>query len=76
MSNSLDDIPGTCLTLCTDHGSSLADTTESLAQILAAADKWNAEAVLLDVVSMVGWGEDLGFVNVINANGFEDLNSD
>jgi hypothetical protein len=29
--------------------------------------------VLLDVVSVVGWSEDFGFVDVVYANGFEDL---
>jgi hypothetical protein len=29
--------------------------------------------VLLDVVSVVGWGEDFRFVDVVYANGFEDL---
>lgn len=29
--------------------------------------------MLLDVVSVVGWGEDFRFVDVVYANGFEDL---
>jgi hypothetical protein len=69
----LDNISSSSFTLCADHSGAFADTTESLAEVAAAADEGNAKRVLLNVVGVVGWGEDFGFVDVVYANGFEDL---
>lgn len=71
--DSLHNITGTSLTLCTDHSGAFGDTAESLAQVTATADEGDLEAVLGNVVDIVGGGKDLGFVNVVDANGFEDL---
>jgi hypothetical protein len=71
--NGLDDITGTSLTLSADHSSTFGDTAQGLAEVAAAADEGNLVAVLGDVVDIIGGGEDLGFVDVVNTNGFQDL---
>jgi len=73
VSDSLNNISSSGFTLCADHGGAFANTTEGFTKVAAAADEGNTEGVLLDVVGMVGWGEDFGFVNVVYADGFEDL---
>jgi hypothetical protein len=73
VSNGLDDVAGPGLTLCPDHSSTLADAAEGLAQVAAAADEGDVEVVLLDVVGVIGGGQDLGLVDVVDANGLEDL---
>lgn len=69
----LDDITGAGLALGADHGGTLSNAAEGLAQVAAAADKGGLEVVLLDVVLLVGGSENLALVNVIDAEGLEDL---
>lgn len=69
----LDDVAGAGLTLGADHGSALRDAAQGLAQVAAAADEGGLEVVLGDVVEVIGGGEDFGLVDVVDANGFEDL---
>jgi len=73
VADSLDDIAGTSLTLCADHGSALGNTAQSLAEVTAAADEGNLVSVLLDVVDGIGGGKDLGFVDVVDTDGFKNL---
>jgi hypothetical protein len=73
MSNCLYDISSSCLTLRTDHSCSFGYATQSFTKVSATADEGNAEGVLLDVVCMVGRCKNFGFVDIIYANGFEDL---
>mmetsp|Transcript_4978 Transcript_4978/g.8849 ORF Transcript_4978/g.8849 Transcript_4978/m.8849 type:complete len:207 (-) Transcript_4978:40-660(-) len=76
MTNSLNDITSTSFTLCSDHRSSFCDTSQGLAQVSAAADEWNLELVLVDVVNLVSWGENLALINVVNTNGLQNLGLD
>lgn len=66
-------ISGTGLTLGTDHSGTLGDPTKGLAQVAATTDERNLVVVLLHVVDIIGRGKDFGLVDVVNANGFEDL---
>jgi hypothetical protein len=70
VADGFDDISGSSLTLCSDHCSALTDTTEGFAQVSTAADEGDAVGVLLDVVGVVGRGEDFGLIDVVNTNGF------
>jgi hypothetical protein len=63
----LDDVPAAGLALGADHGRALADATQRLAQIPAAADEGRAVGVLVDVVLLVGGGEHLGLVDEVHA---------
>jgi hypothetical protein len=69
----LHDVAGTSLTLCADHSGALGDAAKGLAKVAAAADEGSLEVVLCDVVEIIGGGKDFGFINVVNANGFENL---
>lgn len=73
VADSLDDVTSASLALGADHGSTLGDTTQSLAEVSAAADKGDAEGALLDVALVIGGRQDLGLVNVVDAQGLEDL---
>jgi hypothetical protein len=73
VADGLDDIAGAGLALGADHGGTLADAAEGLAKVTAAADEGSVEVVLFDVVDGVGGGEDLALVDVVDANGLQDL---
>ena len=42
-----------------DHGSTLSNSPEGLAQVTAAADKGDLEVVLVDVMDLLSRGQDL-----------------
>lgn len=73
MSDGFDDIAGTGFTFRTDHGGAFRDAAQGFAEAAAAADEGDAEGVFGDVVDGVGGGEDFGLVDVVYAEGFEDL---
>lgn len=73
VADSLDDVTSAGLTLGSDHGSTLGNTAQGLAEVSAAADKGDAEGALLDVALVIGRGQDLGLVNVVDTQGLEDL---
>lgn len=73
MLHRFDDISGAGFALRPDHGCAFGDTTEGFAQVPAAADEGDLVVVFGDVVEVVGGSEDFGFIDVVNANGFEDL---
>ncbi len=63
----VDNVAGAGLTFGANHGCAFGDAPQSLAKITRAADEWNLEGVLIDVVSFVGRREHFGFVDVIDA---------
>lgn len=67
------DVPGAGFALGADHGGTFRYAAEGFTEITAATDKGDSEGVFFDVVGGVGGGEDLGFVNIVDAEGFEDL---
>ncbi len=69
----LDDVAGAGLALGADHGRALADASQRLAQVAAAAHERHLEAVLVDVVLLVGRGEHLGLVDEVDLERLEDL---
>lgn len=73
VADSLDNVTGAGFALGPDHGSALGNTAQGLAQVTAAADKGHAKGALLDVALVVGGRQDLGLVNVVDAQGLEDL---
>lgn len=46
---------------------------EGFAEVAASAHKGDGEGVLLNLVRVVGGGKDFRLVNVVDANGFENL---
>jgi hypothetical protein len=76
MTDGLNNVTSTSLTLGTDESSTFADTAESLTEVLGTANVRDLEVVLVDVVGFVSGGKNLGLVNVINADGLDDLGLD
>jgi hypothetical protein len=68
-----DDVAGAGFALGADHGRALGDAAQSLAQVARAADKGRGEGVLVDVMGLVGGGEDLALVDEVDAQLLEDL---
>ena len=73
MADCLDDVTGSGFALGADHGCAFADAAEGFAEVAAPAHEGDGEGVLLDVVRVVGGGEDFGLIDVVDADGFEDL---
>ena len=73
MADSLNHVTGTRFTLGTDHGSTLVDTTQSLAQILCTADKRHIELGLVDVVLVICRREHFTLVDIVDLDRLQDL---
>jgi hypothetical protein len=69
----VDDIAGTGFALGADHGSAFGDAAESLAEVARAADEGRGEGVLVDVVRLVGRGQDFTLVDEVDAELLQDL---
>ncbi|EHM25040.1 hypothetical protein SPW_6547 [Streptomyces sp. W007] len=76
VADGLDDVAGTGLALRADHGRALGDAAQGLAQVGGAADEGGGERELVAVVDLVGRGEDLGLVDVVDTEGLEHLGLD
>ena len=73
MAHRFDHVARAGFALGADHGGAFGDAAQRLAQAAAAADEGDLEGVLGYVVDGVGRGEDFGLVDVVYAEGFEDL---
>jgi hypothetical protein len=69
----VDDVAGASLTFGADHGRAFGDAAQGFAEIARAANEWDGEGVLVDVVGFVGGREDFGFVDVVDAELLQDL---
>ena len=54
----------------------LADAAQGLAEVRGAAHERDGERPLVDVVGLVGRGEHLGLVDVVDTERLEDLRLD
>jgi hypothetical protein len=71
----LDDVARAGLAFGTDHRGTFGNAAESFTQVTAAADEGYFEGGFVDVIDVVGWSEDFGFVDVVDADGLENLES-
>jgi hypothetical protein len=62
----LHDVAGAGLAFGPDHRRPLADTAKRFTEILGTAHEWRRERPLVDVVILVGGGEHLGLVDVVD----------
>ena len=69
----VDHVAGARFALGADHGRAFGDAPEGLAQVAGAADEGCLEGVLVDVVGLVGGGEDLGLIDEVDAELLQDL---
>ena len=76
LADGLDDVAGAGLALGPHHRRALVDPAQRLAEVPAAAHERDLEGVLVDVVPLVGRGQDLGLVDVVDAERLEDLRLD
>src|SRR5437773_6619946 len=76
VADSLDHVAGTRLAFGADHGCAFRDAAQRLTKVPAAANKGDFEWVLVDVKLLIGGGQDLGLVDVIDAERLEDLRLD
>src|SRR5258708_26262522 len=72
MADRFDNIAGAGFALGPDHGCALADPAQRFAQVARAADEWNFEVTLVDVVFLVGRRQDFAFVDVIYFERFQN----
>ena len=73
MSHSVGDITGTGLALRANHGSTFVDAAQSLTQVGRTTDERHGEVELVDVVRVIGRGQNLGLVNEVNTEGLQNL---
>ena len=76
VSGGVGDVSGACFTLRADHGRAFVDATERFAEVGGATDEGSGELPLVDVVGVVGRGQDLGLVDVVDAEALQDLRFD
>jgi hypothetical protein len=69
----LDDVAGAGLALGPDHRGALGDPPQGLAEVRRAAHERHGELPFVDVVRLVGGGEHLGLVDVVDADRLEHL---
>ena len=67
VADGLDDVAGAGLALRADHARALGDAPQRLAEVGGAAHERHGEGPLVDVVGLVGRGEHLGLVDVVDA---------
>jgi hypothetical protein len=73
VADGFDDVASAGFAFGADHGCAFGDAAQGFAEGAAAADEGDAEGGFGYVVDGVGGGEDFGFVDVVYAEGFEDL---
>ena len=73
MAHSLHHVAGAGLALGADHRRAFADAAQRLAQVAASAHERDLEIVLEDVMFLIRRGQHFGFVDVIDAERFQDL---
>src|ERR1035437_755193 len=74
--NGLDDVACAGFTLRPDHGRAFRDASQRLSEVATAAHERDLERVLVDVVFLVGRGEHLGLVDVVDPKRLEHLRLD
>src|SRR2546430_2657676 len=72
----LDDVPRSGLAFAPDHRRALVDPAQRLTELAGSANERNLEGVLVDVELQVGRCQDFALVDVVDADGFEDLRSE
>src|SRR6185503_5465688 len=73
MTYGLDDVPGTRLSLCSDHRRAFSYSPKRFPEITSAADKRNFELVFVHVMFLIGRRQHLALVDEVDAERFQDL---
>lgn len=67
------DVAGASLALCADEGRAFRDSTKRFTEVTGTAHERDFERVLVNVVLFVRRGQDLRLIDVVDANGLQDL---
>jgi hypothetical protein len=73
VAHGLNDIACASLTLGPDESCTFGNATKCFAKVACATHKWNFEIVFVDVVFIISWSENLGFIDIIDANRLKNL---
>ena len=76
MAHGFDDVAGSGLALGTDHGSALGDAAQGFPEVAGSAHERHGVVALVDMEAVVGGGQHFAFVDVVDAEGFEDTGFD
>mmetsp|Transcript_23980 Transcript_23980/g.51763 ORF Transcript_23980/g.51763 Transcript_23980/m.51763 type:complete len:312 (+) Transcript_23980:175-1110(+) len=76
MTHGLNNVSSTSLTLGTKEGGTLGNTTKCLTKVTASTHEGNIEHGLINVVHLIGHGQNLRLINVVNFACLEDLGLD
>ena len=76
VSSRFDDVPGSGLTLRADHGRPFPDPSQRLTEVRGSAHERHRVVPLVHVVALVCGGQDLGLVDVIDAERLQHLSLD
>ncbi len=71
--NGVDDVSGPRLTFRPDHRRALRDAPQRLPEVRRAADEWDGERPLVDVILDVRRRQDLRLVDVVDLERLQDL---
>src|SRR5216110_487027 len=71
VADGLDDVPGPGLALRADHGGAFPGAAHGLPEVAGPAHEGDLESPLVDVEEWICGGEDLGFVDHVDAEGLE-----
>ncbi len=69
----VDNVSGAGFALGANHGRAFGNAAQRFSEIARAADEWDFEGVLVDVMGFVGGSQHFGFVDVIHTQFFENL---
>ncbi len=72
VANGFDDVARARFAFSADHGRAFGDAAQGFAQIARPANEGHFEIVLIDVVLFVGGSEHFAFVDVIDAEHFQN----
>ena len=73
VADGMDYVPGASFAFRANHGCAFGDAAQSFSEIAGAADEGNTEGLFIDVMDLVGRGENFGLVDVIDAQLLQDL---
>ena len=69
----VDHVAGAGLALGADHGRAFGNAPQGLAQVARAADKGRGKGMLVDVMGLVGRGQNLALVDEVHAQLLQNL---
>ena len=76
MADGFNDIAGASFSLRANKRCTFGDPTECLAKVLCTTDERYLECVLVNVVLLVCRSQNFGFIDVVDTDGLDNLNSD